>query len=102
MKKENRFSFDAELKESDLAILKKWIKNTDGFLSYGDLLEDSFREMLPDFAKMGEECENPIDFNPDVNMFVPPMDQGDDDGEEAAGDIGSFMPTPGGWNPYKE
>lgn len=46
MKKENRFSFDAELKESDLAILKKWIKNTDGFLSYDDLLADSFREIL--------------------------------------------------------
>ena len=103
MKKENRFSFDAELKESDLAILKKWIKNTDGFLSYGDLLADSFREMLPDFAKMGEECENPIDFNPNPEdiMFMPSMDQGDygdDDGEEAAGDIGSFMPTPGGCN----
>ena len=55
--------------------------------------------MLPDFAQLGEECENPIDFNPDVVMFMPPMDQGDNgDDEEAAGDIGSFMPTPGGWN----
>ena len=101
MKKENRFSFDAELKESDLAILKKWIKNTDGFLSYDDLLADSFREMLPDFTKMGEECENPIDFNPNPEdiMFMPPMDQGDyGDDEEATGDIGSFMPTPVAWN----
>lgn len=96
MKKENRFSFDAELKESDLTILKKWIKNTDGFVSYGDLLADSFHEMLPDFAKLGEECENPIDFNPEDIMFMPSMDQGDHgDDEEAAGGIGSFMPTPG-------
>jgi hypothetical protein len=103
MKKENRFSFDAELKESDLEILRKHVKDADGVTVYSDLLADSFCEMLPDFAKMGEECDNPIDFNPDVNMFVPPMGQGDhDDGEEAAGDIGSFMPTPGGWNPYKE
>lgn len=99
MKKENRFSFDAELKESDLAILKKWIKDTDGFLSYRDLLSDSFREMLPDFAKLGEECENPIDFNPEDIMFMPPMDQNDyGEDEGAVDDIGSFMPTPGGWN----
>lgn len=32
-------------------------------------------------------------------MFMPPMDQGVyGDDEEAAGDIGSFMPTPGGCN----
>ena len=71
MKKENRFAFDAELKESDLTILKKWIKNTDGFTSYSDLLADSFREMLPDFAKLSEECENPIDFNPSDVFFMP-------------------------------
>ena len=89
------------MKESDMAILKKWIKDTDGFLSYGDLLEDSFREMLPDFAKMAEECENPIDFNPNPEdiKFMPPMGQGVyGDDKEAAGDIGSFMPTPGGCN----
>jgi hypothetical protein len=99
MKKENRFSFDTELKESDIAILQKWIKNTDGFLYYGDLLADSFREMLPDFTKLGEECENPIDFNQEDIMFMPPMEQSDyGDDEESAGDISSFMPTPGGWN----
>lgn len=96
MKKENRFSFDAELKESDMEILKKWIKDTDGFVTYSDLLADDFREMLPDFAKLGEECENPIDFNDILSM--PPMEQGDfGDGEETEGDFGSFMPTPGGW-----
>lgn len=102
MKKENRFSFDAELKESDLAILKKWIKNTDGFTSYSDLLADSFREMLPDFAKLGEECENPIDFNPSDVFFMQPApedgEEGAYEGEDEGNDFGSFVPTAGGWS----
>jgi len=81
MKKENRFAFDAELKESDIEILRKHIKDTEGFNNYGDLLSDSFRDMLPDFAKIGEETGIPVDFNPTADMFI--MDDAtSDDGEE--------------------
>lgn len=83
MKKENRFAFDAELKESDIEILRKHIKDTEGFKNYGDLLSDSFRDMLPDFAKIGEETGIPVDFNPTADMFVMGDATSDyDDGEE--------------------
>lgn len=103
MKKENRFSFDAELKESDLAILKKWINDTEGFATYRDLLSDSFCAMLPDFAKLGEACENPIDFNMDPHaFFMPQSDEGEEgtyvDDETPTNDLGGFMPTAGGWS----
>ncbi len=68
MKKENRFAFNAELKESDIEILKKHIKDTDGFTNYGDLLTDSFREMLPDFDQFGESGVQ-LDFNAIPEMF---------------------------------
>lgn len=103
MKHEHRFSFDAELKESDRVILKKWIKDTDGFTTYRDLLSDSFRDMLPDFAKLGEACENPIDFNMNPNIFFAPQtDEGAEgeyeEDETPTNDLGGFMPTAGGWS----
>ena len=86
MKKENRFSFDAELKESDLEILRKHVKDTDGFETYSDLLSESFTDMLPEFLKMSPDDENHVDLD-----FVMD-DQHDDDDEEEG-----FMPTQGGW-----
>lgn len=114
MKKENRFAFNAELKESDIEILKKHIKDTDGFTNYGDLLTDSFREMLPDFDQLGE-AGVPLDFNAIPEMFFMgnATDEGDegeeqepmfdpfsqDNGPEIGG--GRFMPTPEAWNVEK-
>ena len=104
MKKEQRFSFDAELKESDLVILKKWINDTDNFTTYRDLLSDSFCDMLPDFAELGKSCESPIDFNVGANvLFAPQVDEGEEcaceEEETPTNDLGSFMPTAGGgWN----
>lgn len=114
MKKENRFAFNAELKESDIEILKKHIKDTDGFTNYGDLLTDSFREMLPDFDQLGESGV-PLDFNAIPEMFFMgnATDEGDegeeqepmfdpfsqDNGPEIGG--GRFMPTPEAWNVEK-
>ena len=112
MKKENRFAFDVPLKDSDLEILRKHIKDTEGFKNYGDLLSDSFRDMLPDFAKIGEESGIPLDFNPTADMFFPDnatAEEGDEDVEQEpifkpfsddySPEIGggSFMPTPEAW-----
>ena len=93
MKAENRFAFDAPLKDSDYTILKKHIKNTDRFKNYEDLLSDSFRDMLPDFAKMGEESGNPIDFNPDLSLFLqePEYEDEGEAGDEET-DFGPFTP----------
>ena len=99
MKAENRFAFDAPLKDSDYTILKKYIKDTDRFKNYSALLSDSFVEMLPDFAKMGEESGNPVDFNPTFAMFMSEPEEGEegddfDTAEDDASDCG-FMPTSG-------
>ena len=50
--------FDAELKESDLEILRKHVKDTDGFETYSDLLSESFTDMLPECLKMSPDDEN--------------------------------------------
>jgi hypothetical protein len=86
MKNENRFSFDAELKESDLEILRKHVKDTDGFETYSDLLSESFTDMLPEFLKMSPDDENHVDLD-----FVMDGQHDEDDEEEG------FMPTQGGW-----
>jgi len=113
MKKENRFAFDAPLKDSDLEILRKHIKDTEGFKNYGDLLSNSFRDMLPDFTKIGVESGIPLDFNPTSDMFFlnnTTAEKGDEDVEQEpifkpfsdndSPEIGGgmFMPTPEAWN----